>query len=224
MSTYKYDLHVHSDETSPCGKVKAADVVKMYKKAGYSGIVITDHYFDGFFEDLADMSWKEKVECYLEGYRNAYAEGLKSGLKVILGMELRFDENFNDYLVYGIDEQFLLEYPELYRLDLQSFRELIEGSEILIYQAHPFRSEVVAADPELLDGIEVYNGNPRHNSMNDRAAEYASEHGLLEISGSDFHQVQDLARGGVLFSELIETSDQLVAALKSQKIEGLICT
>lgn len=224
MSTYKYDLHVHSDETSPCGRVKASEVVRMYKKAGYSGVVITDHYYEAFFENLKDMSWKDKIDCYLEGYRNAYAEGLQTGLRVILGMELRFDENLNDYLVYGIDEQFLLEYPELYRLDLQSFRELVSGSEILIYQAHPFRKEAVTADPDLLDGIEVYNGNPRHNSMNNKAVEFASKNRLMEISGSDFHQTQDLARGGVIFTELVETSDKLVAALKENKIKGLICT
>jgi len=52
MAIYKYDTHVHTKEVSPCGKVPAIEVVKLYKDAGYHGIVITDHYCDSFFESL----------------------------------------------------------------------------------------------------------------------------------------------------------------------------
>lgn len=224
MNTYKYDLHVHTDETSPCGKVKASEVVRLYKGEGYHGIVITDHYFDGFFESLSDMSWKDKIGCYLEGYRNAYKAGLKTGLRVILGMELRFNENWNDYLVYGLDEKFMVEHPELYKLSLSEFRKLIAGTGIMVFQAHPYRPLMIVADPELLDGVEVYNGNPRHDSLNKKAERFASKHELIGISGSDFHQPQDLARGGMLLTELIGTPEELVAALKNGKISGLIRT
>ena len=75
MNYYKYDVHVHTSETSNCGKVDAKDVVKLYKEAGYDGIVITDHYYRGFFENLEGSSWKDKVACFLEGYHNAQSEG-----------------------------------------------------------------------------------------------------------------------------------------------------
>lgn len=224
MNTYKYDLHAHTSETSPCGRMKASDVVRMYKDKGYYGIVITDHYFDGFFENLPEMTWKDKIACYLQGYRNAYEAGLKIGLKVILGMELRFNENFNDYLIYGLDEKFMLEHPELYKLDLAYLRKLIAGTGIMIFQAHPFRPLIVPADPALLDGVEVYNGNPRHNSSNEKAQKFARKNGLIEISGSDSHQPQDIARGGVFLTEPVDTSEELAAALKAGKISELIRT
>ena len=41
---YKYDLHVHTKEGSPCGKNTAVDIVRCYVNGGYSGIVITDHF------------------------------------------------------------------------------------------------------------------------------------------------------------------------------------
>lgn len=41
---YKYELHCHTDEVSLCGKVPAGEIAEMYRQAGYSGIVITDHY------------------------------------------------------------------------------------------------------------------------------------------------------------------------------------
>ena len=35
----KFDLHVHSAETSKCGIVSAPDLVRSYKTAGYVGFV-----------------------------------------------------------------------------------------------------------------------------------------------------------------------------------------
>jgi hypothetical protein len=33
----------------------------MYKKAGYDGLVITDHYTGDYFEALRVRSWKDKI-------------------------------------------------------------------------------------------------------------------------------------------------------------------
>jgi hypothetical protein len=52
--------------------------------------------------------------CSLEG----------DGLQVILGMELRFFGNADDYLVFGIDESFLKAMPYLFMKDLKYFTEL----------------------------------------------------------------------------------------------------
>jgi len=222
MSFYKYDTHVHTSETSPCGCVSAVELVHLYKDAGFQGIVITDHYFDGFFESLRGMSWEEKVDNYLKGYKIALNEGKKIGLNVILGMEIRFGSSPNDYLVYGIDEEFLKEYPELYNLDLSRFRELISDKGILIYQAHPFRPYIVPADPKLLDGVEVHNGNPRHNSHNEKALEFARKYCLKESSGSDFHQYEDLGRGGIIITEPVSSSEAFVRILYENKVVDLV--
>ena len=101
---YKYDVHVHTMETSPCGKVRGAEVVKLYKKMGYDGIVITDHYSDRFFMSVAGQKWETKMEKFLAGYREAFRAGSEIGLNVLLGMEINFRWSLNDYLVYGIDE------------------------------------------------------------------------------------------------------------------------
>lgn len=212
---YKYDVHVHTSEVSPCAKVNALEVVKLYKKAGYAGIVITDHYFKGFFESINSYNWKDKMDQYLEGYRKAFNEGRRIGLNVILGMEITFTDSPNDFLVYGINEEFLKENPELYNLNLREFRGLIEGKGMLIYQAHPFRTGITVQDPGLLDGIEVYNGNPRHDSRNPIAYLFAYENGLKMVSGSDFHQIQDLAKGGIILKDNIVTLEDFVEVLRN---------
>lgn len=214
----RYETHLHTSETSPCGRVPAVDAVRIYKRAGYTGIVVTDHYFRDFFEDQHFKSWAAKIARYLEGYHNALEEGARLGLDVHLGMEIRFDENANDYLVYGFDEDFLRRNKKLYRLGLESFRKLTAGSGIVIVQAHPFRPHMIPADPSLLDGIEVYNGNPRHDSSNHLALEYAQQNGLKMLSGSDFHQTQDAARGGITVAERIEPGCFAQTIMKSDNI------
>ena len=47
--TYLYDCHVHTAETSWCGRVPAGEMAQLYKQAGYTGIVIIDHY-QGIFQ------------------------------------------------------------------------------------------------------------------------------------------------------------------------------
>lgn len=222
MTAFKYDTHVHTSEVSYCGKVPAKEAVKMYKDSGYHGIVITDHYYDSYFIGLSDRTWNEKIDCYLEGYNIALNEGKKLGLKVILGMEIRFLENANDYLVYGIDEKYLRNHKELYKLSLKEFRELTKGENILIFQAHPFRPKMIPAPAELLDGIEVYNGNPRHNSNNHLAYEYALKNRLRMLSGSDFHRRDDLAAGGIIVSESIDNSHEFSDIIRNNEIIELI--
>ncbi|MDF2612165.1 MAG: phosphoesterase [Lachnospiraceae bacterium] len=221
---YKLDTHVHTKEISSCSRVEAREAVRLYKKAAYDGIVITDHYYQGYFETLPESSWEDKINCFLRGYKIAKEEGDKLGITVLLGIELRFTENPSDYLVFGITEEFLVRYPELYKLGVKNFRKLIEKEDILLFQAHPYRSTMVVADAQDLHGIEVYNGNPRQNSRNDKAYSLAKEKGLLMSSGSDFHQVEDLARGGMIFREVIKTSGELLRLLRENSALELIST
>ncbi len=211
---FKIDTHVHTSETSVCGEVEAREMVRLYKELGYQGVIVTDHYFDSYFDKLTGLSWDKKIDRFLGGYYHAREEGNKQGLKVFLGLEIRFTENPSDYLVYGITEQFIREHKELYALGLKEFKKLIDQEEILIVQAHPYRKHMVVAEPQYIHGIEIYNGNPRHDSHNDLALAYAKKHSLFMSSGSDFHQLGDQARGGMVFGHEINTSVDFVKALR----------
>ena len=218
----KFDTHVHTSETSSCGQLTAAQTVDLYKEAGYNGICITDHYTKEFFEPLDNMTWVEKINRYLKGYQNACNRGKIVNLNVILGMEIRFEYNCNDYLIYGVTERFLLENEQLYLYSGEDFRKITKQNGLLIYQAHPFRMWMTPQLPSLIDGIEVYNANPRHESRNELAKNYALEHNLKMLSGSDCHQTEDVGRGGILIKEPITISTEFVNTLQSQTVE-LIC-
>ena len=74
----------------------------------------------------------------------------------------------------------------------------------------------VGVELDQMDGIEVYNGHPDHESHNDLALERASHGGSAFIltSGSDAHRLHHLARGGMLTDEEIRTEAELVDWLK----------
>jgi predicted metal-dependent phosphoesterase TrpH len=214
MAKYYYDTHVHTDESSACGKVPGRQAARLYKAAGYQGIVITDHYTRKYFRSCAGRTWDEKLDSFLAGYREARREGEKIGLQVFLGAELALDNPYNDYLLMGIREDFLREYPKLYRLDLRDLYELAEEHDFLVFQAHPFRPGFSPGDPAFLHGVEVYNGNPRHDSHNKIARRFAEQHRLKMLSGSDFHIEVDTARGGIATSRRLNTAEELLRVLK----------
>ncbi|MFQ9846849.1 MAG: PHP-associated domain-containing protein [[Clostridium] leptum] len=77
----------------------------------------------------------------------------------------------------------------------------------------PQRHEALPA--AYLDGVEVMNGNPRHNSHNEDAASFCRTNGLVGLSGSDFHEWEDLAIGGLDFAGPVPDGATLVARLRA---------
>ena len=66
-----------------------------------------------------------------------------------------------------------------------------------------------------MDGIEVLNLNPRHDSHNDLALAYAKEHHLIMTAGSDCHRPGDQGTTGILSDTLPEDSFDLADLLRS---------
>lgn len=219
MGRFLYELHCHTSEVSICGKVAAKDVVENYIGAGYSGIVITDHFNRHTFHSRPE----DMAEYYLSGYRAAKAAA-GNRLTVILGMELTFYENDNDYLVYGMTEDFIRQYPNMMELGLERFCALAHENGMVIFQAHPFRNRMTVMPPGLLDGVEVYNGNPRHDSRNDIARMWAEKYEKKMSSGSDYHQSEDLARGGIAVKEPLFDAADIVRVLMNGEAELIEAT
>lgn len=215
MKKYLFDTHIHTKEASSCSRVWAADIVNRYKKLGYDGLIITDHFSASQFKRHGE-TYAEQVQKYLSGYRAA-KEFETEDFHIILGMELRFLENDNDYLVYGFDEDFVINNDLTRYNDPEEFRPVIEANNLIMFQAHPFRIGMTVIDPELLDGVEVYNGHGDHDSRNDIALKWAEKHGLRKLSGSDFHGNLSLEPGGVYFEEYLTDSKQVAEALRSGK-------
>jgi len=215
---YKYELHCHTKETSLCGQIPAAEIVKMYKEAGYSGIVITDHYSPMTFKPSRVWRPQTDIDFYLSGYKEAlkYAD---EDFSVLLGMEIRYYATANDFLVYGVTEDFLKSNGNLMKLYPKKFYRLANENNMLVVQAHPFRKMMIRINPAYLDGAEVHNGKSDIES-NLRAAQWADENNMaIRVSGSDFHRPKNLATGGIITDEPIKTNDDLLRILRSRNFE-----
>lgn len=205
---FKYDIHVHTSEVSSCGQSTAKEQVEAYAAAGYDGIMIADHYYSDFFNSHKG-TWEEKIDQYLTGYYNAVEVAKKYNMDVLMGAEIRFDENGNDYLIIGLTEQLLKKHRELYKLGIKKFKKFAEQQGLLVIQAHPYRGWCIVQPPEYLDGIETENAHEGHHNNNVKAREYAKLHGLRETGGGDCHDARKVGNAGLIFEQRVKDSLEL---------------
>ena len=217
MKAYLYETHTHSCEVSKCGQMPAAEVVRFYAEAGYSGLVLTDHLSRHTFSHMEGADWDEKIDHFLTGYSAALSESAKHpGFTVLLGAEVRLDgDTDNDYLLYGVSEAFLRNAPGLLQMSFAEMADYVHAQGLLLVQAHPFREDMTIADWRLLDGVEVFNGNPSHESNNAIANAWAERHHLLKTSGSDFHGEWGKSSGGIVTHAPVADNAQWLALLQS---------
>ncbi len=186
LSQYKYqiELHAHTYPVSGCSQVTPRDMVETYKNLGYHGVVITNHLmyeYNGYAKE-------EYMDAFMGDYEQAKKYGDEVGLKVYLGAEIRFTEWDNDYLIFGINKEMLSEIYDLLPYGIENFRKTYVMPDSVFIQAHPMREGMKLYDPSLLDGMEVFNLHPNHNSKVGLASVYAKENKIpIIIAGSDFH-------------------------------------
>ena len=212
---FKYDLHVHTAPVSSCAELDVETTVSHYKKLGFSGIVVTNHFSrDVFGNNKSKAEW---LQYYLNDFREAESYGRKCGLDVLLGLEIRFPENSNDYLVFGIDENDVSDAYDYLDSDYISFYRDFKNDKNVIVQAHPFRKSAILQDLKFLDGIEVFNMHPSHNSVVGKAAKLANENpGLIITGGTDFHHEGHQGMCGIRSKTELSDSFELSACLKTR--------
>jgi len=224
--SYKTELHCHNN-FSGCSNVSPADMVEKYVEAGYTTVVVTNHFNNGYME--REGSYRKLV-------KNAFAaieesrEAADGRLNIIAGMELSLKCMLNDFLLYGVTEEFFLDVgEELFDMRPWQVRDKIHEVGGVIIQAHPFRFGQVVVNPAEVDGIEVFNGHSGQYSHNEIAKawalawadKYKKDGRFILTSGSDHHDAGHRATGGIITEEEIRTSDELLAVLKSGNYERI---
>ena len=209
---YRTELHCHTSPVSNCSFVSAPEAVRLYRDAGCDSLVIANHLSGKFLEgDPAELA-----ALYLSDYEAAKAAA-GDDITVILGVEIRFPENANDYLIYGVSPEDIEHFITLLPHGIENFYKKAKTDRNVILQAHPFRKEMVRAPLHAIDGIEVFNMHPRHNSAVAVAANFARENGLLVCGGSDFHYAGDEAVCLVRTSDKLRDSYDVAEMIKSKK-------
>ena len=212
---FKIDAHVHTCETSQCAKSSGAAIAQRYHQMGYHGIVITDHIHDGYIHQLENSeNWQACVDSFLLGYQAAKATGDKLDLAVILGAELRLENDTSDFLIYGIDEDFLRRNPYLHRHTIEDFYHKF-SQQVLIIQAHPFRRGNHPVNPQHMHGVEVENGSPFIENNNHLTAAFVQAHPhLCTTKGSDTHHVDGAGLAHMAFTKPITNAKEFMYAVK----------
>ncbi len=217
---FKTELHLHTSPISRCAHVDAASAIRQYMDAGYSTVVVTNHMSPALFNKLPcdPNDWAAVARYFLSDYHIA-KETAGNKMNVLLGMELRVKENMNDYLVYGIDEQFVYNMGNVIDKKIKEVIPMIHEAGGIILQAHPFRNNMTVTKPELLDGIEVINFTAGHDSRNDIACMWAKKFDMLGICGQDYHNTDYLIGAGILTDCEITDEKQLCDILLSRNFK-----
>lgn len=187
---YIYDPHVHTSAGSRCSKVTPEDAVLRFKKMGYTGIFITEHFFNNPSTTVPykDIPWEEAVEQYCLPYERARSAGEEIGLDVFFGFENSYQGN--DILTFGLGKDWLKVHPEILDLSIREYCEFARAEGGLVIHAHPFREasyiDLIRLMPRSVDGVEILNGTCSE-FQNERAAEYARNYDLAVTGGSDYH-------------------------------------
>jgi len=211
---------MHTAEVSGCALNSAEKQVIRYKESGFTGIIITDHFINGYTNCPKNLTWEEKMRFIVSGYEAAKIAGDAHGLDVFLGWE--FTTDGADFLTYGLDLDFLLGFPGLDILEIEEYSKIVRKSGGYLAQAHPYREEYYIEHPfpvapHLVDGIEVYNAMDTREA-NAKALKFAKENDLPMQAGTDSHGRGDRFFKGIALKERAETIHDIINAIKAKEV------
>ena len=225
--SFLYEAHLHTVRSSACAYSGGAEYIRLYKERGYSGIIVTDHFYNGNTAIPRNLPWREWVNRFCRGYEEAREEGERQGLDVFFGWEETFD-GCDDYLVYGPDKAWLLEHPEARNWSRRGQYLALRAAGGCVVQAHPFRQHRyirrVILSAGCVDAVEAANAGNYEQSYDALAMRYARRLGLPATAGSDIHETRQFREGeifGVYLAKKMNRIADYVEAIRSGGIAGL---
>ncbi len=217
---YRYETHLHTSEGSACASASGKEHVRNYYEAGYAGIIVTDHFFNGNTAISAELPWDKRVEAFCRGYENAKEEGERLGFDVFFGWEACFQGT--EFLIYGLDKEWLLEHDDILSWSIEEQYEKVKASGGYVVQAHPFREawyiNKTILCPDACDAVEVANisNNRLDPTFNPKAYEYALKHNKPMTGGSDVHGSPAM-NGGMEFEMKLNSINDFIDAVRNKK-------
>ncbi len=198
--SFRYETHMHTSQASACSGSTGAEMARAHKAAGYDGIFVTDHFFNGNTCVPRELPWDQRIALFCKGYEDARAEGEKIGLTVFFGFE--YGVGGADFLVYNLDKAWLKAHPDIDKVRAKEAFAMMRADGGFIVHAHPFRErdyiDHIRLFPRSVDGVEIING--AHFDClecNERAATYAKMFDLPITAGSDSHFTNALYGSGI---------------------------
>ena len=203
----KLDMHCHTREGSPDGKVGLLENIKILKQKGYHGMVITDH--DSYKAYRYYKKLAEKPEDFV----------------VLKGIE--YDTIDAGHMLIIMPTDVKLPILELRGLPVLLLIEIVHHYGGIIGPAHPCGEKFLSIRNTLrekkagniykkFDFIEGYHACEDADS-NMRAMRIAEEYNLPCFGGSDSHKVDCAGFGYTILQENISDETDLINYIRSGK-------
>ncbi len=218
---YKTETHCHTSEVSRCSIISGNDLAEFYYSAGYSAIVVTDHFLNGNTTVPRGLAWDKSIDLFCLGYQNAHAAGKKIGIEVLFGWEYSYQGA--DFLTYGLDENWLYDHSDMMTWSLNEYLDKTRADGAAIVHAHPFRTAdyipMIHLNPMRIDAVETLNASMK-DDVNERADWYAESYSKKKFHGSDNHSGPGRPLAGIYtdikitatkdFAEIIKNGNYLL--------------
>ncbi len=215
---YKFEVHLHTSACSGCANSTGKEMVDAAIEKGYSGIVITNHFFHGNTCIDRKLPWRDFVGAYANDYYETKKYGEEKGITVLFGLEEGYTAG-KEILIYGLSPETISAHPEFNDMDLSQKSEFIHSHGGIVVHSHPFRvrdyipNPFVPPDPDCLDGVECYNFfNAVEENL--KAFIYAENTGKFKFSGTDIHGATHFGSAGLDFDNPIKTNKDFVNEIK----------
>ncbi|MBE5789439.1 MAG: histidinol-phosphatase [Clostridiales bacterium] len=219
---FLYETHMHTCQASACGVSTGKEHARWYKEMGYTGIIMTDHFFGGNTAVDRSLPWEERIRLFCSGYEDAKAEGDRIGLDVFFGLEQNYEGD--EYLIYGLDPRYLMNHPEMEHWTRRQQLEEVHRAGGCVIQAHPFRMRgymnIIRLAEGYCDGIEAANAG--NEPLDDaRALRYGREKGMVMTAGSDNHHSPAKALFGIRLEKKLTDILEYVKIILNHEPVGL---
>jgi histidinol phosphatase-like PHP family hydrolase len=218
VGLYLYETHLHTSEASACSIRTGAEQARIYKEIGYTGIIVTDHFFNGNTAIPSNLPWERRVDLFCKGYENAKEEGDKIGLSVFFGWESNY--RGTEFLVYGLDHEWMRNHPDMINWSVEEQYYYIHEAGGYVVHAHPFRSRAYIKEirlfPEFVDAVEAYNEGNGSKDVDKKALAYAKKHNFPALAGTDAHGFEQ-GYNGMGFKKPLNSIHDFISYVKLGK-------
>ena len=219
---FLYETHLHTCQSSACGRSTGVEHARFYKEAGFTGIIMTDHFFGGNTAVNRKLPWEERIDLFFRGYEDAKAEGDRIGLDVFFALEQNFQGD--EYLVYGLDKPYMKAHPEMEHWNRRQQLEEVHRAGGCVIQAHPFRirdyMDIIRLGTLFCDGIEAANAG--NDPIDDtRAWNLGRAKNLVMTAGSDNHHSPTEELYGVILEKRLTCIQDYVRIIRENGPIGL---
>ena len=205
----RFDMHCHTKEGSPDGRISLAKYVSILKKKRYQGILITDH--NSF---KAYRYFKKKKD-----------NPVFQNFTVLRGIE--YDTIDAGHFIIIIPESVNLPLLEMRGLSVMALIEIVHFFGGILGPAHPCGEKYLSLcntrryrkNPDIMrkfDFVETFN-SCESMASNAAAGILAKKYSLPGIGGSDAHKIECAGMAYTDFDASIRNESDLIAYIRSKK-------